>query len=266
MFCRRRKAFTLIELLVVIAIIAILASLLFPVFARAKASTYKVQCLSNSRQIGLAEAIYCDDNDERIVPVVTSIYGVPYSDNRDIWYSKLAPYIKNGRPAASASNQDFSNSIFKCHTDSSLSDPANISYGINYFYVANRDAPGDDDAALSPPLSFTLFEQPASTVIFGESLGQQGHISPPFFDSWWDGMSVQNPATNNSPAATWEKPQRHDGTANYSFIDGHAKSQKQPEIYPVSVDGSAECIAAHKYFRAFPGQPEPLWSGCNLYP
>ena len=59
------KAFTLIELLVVIAIIAILAAILFPVFAQAKAAAKKVSCVSNLRQIGMAAIMYADDNDEQ---------------------------------------------------------------------------------------------------------------------------------------------------------------------------------------------------------
>ena len=62
--CTHRKAFTLIELLVVIAIIAILAAILFPVFARAREQARKVTCISNCRQIGTALAMYVQDYDE----------------------------------------------------------------------------------------------------------------------------------------------------------------------------------------------------------
>src|SRR4051812_19297944 len=61
---KRPRGFTLIELLVVIAIIAILAALLFPVFARAKASARQTSCLSNLKQLGLGQILYADDFDE----------------------------------------------------------------------------------------------------------------------------------------------------------------------------------------------------------
>src|SRR5579859_8227041 len=79
-----RRGFTLIELLVVIAIIAILAAILFPVFAQAKLQAKKTQTLSNVKQIGLAHFMYCNDSDDE-----TPSLGVgDYTD-------KLYPYIKN---------------------------------------------------------------------------------------------------------------------------------------------------------------------------
>jgi len=65
---RTRKGFTLIELLVVIAIIAILAAILFPVFARAREKARSSSCLSNTKQIVLAILMYAQDYDERMVP------------------------------------------------------------------------------------------------------------------------------------------------------------------------------------------------------
>src|SRR5205809_6842541 len=85
---KRRSGFTLIELLVVIAIIAILAAILFPVFAQARATARKAACASNLRQIGLAFTLYAQDYDELLVPHWIDKTGI--SD----WKPLLDPYIK----------------------------------------------------------------------------------------------------------------------------------------------------------------------------
>jgi len=97
-----RKAFTLIELLVVIAIIAILAAILFPVFAQAKAAAKTTVTLSNLKQIGLAGQMYLNDSDDVVHP---HEFNVPTTDpgNGNLWspsgkagwYEMLKPYIKN---------------------------------------------------------------------------------------------------------------------------------------------------------------------------
>ncbi|HEY0868113.1 MAG TPA: prepilin-type N-terminal cleavage/methylation domain-containing protein [Fimbriimonas sp.] len=92
-----RKAFTLIELLVVIAIIAILAAILFPVFAQAKAAAKKTQCLSNSKQYGLGFLMYAGDNDDSapLVQWTNSYDADPARTDRDQAVGNLVqPYIK----------------------------------------------------------------------------------------------------------------------------------------------------------------------------
>jgi len=103
-----KRAFTLIELLVVIAIIAILAAILFPVFAQAKEAAKKTQCLSNTNQIGKAIQLYATDYDDQICPwwecSVDPISGAncvaPWTGNNKqpvrIWTGRLQPYIKAG--------------------------------------------------------------------------------------------------------------------------------------------------------------------------
>ena len=98
-----RRGFTLIELLVVIAIIAILAAILFPVFAQARESARKTQCLSNSRQTGTAIQMYAQDYDEAIVPWYIS--GGAYAGQplwERFWVGQLQPYTKTevNRPPA----------------------------------------------------------------------------------------------------------------------------------------------------------------------
>src|SRR5690348_5806736 len=87
----RRGGFTLIELLVVIAIIAILAAILFPVFAQAREKARTATCLSNLRQIGLANQMYLQDYDERF-PFAGRDW--PQAAFVDVW-NCLGPYIKN---------------------------------------------------------------------------------------------------------------------------------------------------------------------------
>src|ERR1700758_704620 len=91
----KKRAFTLIELLVVIAIIAILAAILFPVFAQAKLAAKKTTDLSNLKQIGLGALMYCSDYDD-FFP--RNDYLVP---DRAIWAGfsyreAIGPYVKNG--------------------------------------------------------------------------------------------------------------------------------------------------------------------------
>src|SRR5687768_16656834 len=89
---QRRLGFTLIELLVVIAIIAILAAILFPVFAQAREKARQTSCLSNMKQLGLAFLSYTQDYDEM---AIRTFYGPSPSNTRCSWPVFTQPYIKN---------------------------------------------------------------------------------------------------------------------------------------------------------------------------
>jgi len=106
MTTRNKKAFTLIELLVVIAIIAILAAILFPVFAQAKASAKNIASVSNAKQIGLAGLMYSGDVDDQILPSYTLVAstwesaGAGATTPVSFWSDLIQPYLKSGAVTA----------------------------------------------------------------------------------------------------------------------------------------------------------------------
>ncbi|MFP3902987.1 MAG: DUF1559 domain-containing protein, partial [Armatimonadota bacterium] len=91
----RGRGFTLIELLVVIAIIAILAAILFPVFARAREKARQTACLSNVKQLGLAMHMYIQDYDEKFPGRAATTHYPPWDHPWSYWYKVIEPYVKN---------------------------------------------------------------------------------------------------------------------------------------------------------------------------
>ncbi len=108
-----KRGFTLIELLVVIAIIAILAAILFPVFARAREKARQTSCLSNLKEIGLANLMYAQDYDETLGSWrITVPAGTPNAETGDgtprlYWYWTLQPYLKNAQILVCPSSKPF---------------------------------------------------------------------------------------------------------------------------------------------------------------
>ncbi len=137
---RPRRAFTLIELLVVIAIIALLAAILFPVFARARENARKTSCLNNMRQIGLGLLAYTQDYDETLVadwfgPDTGPTDPENTGQRRYKWMDAIYPYVKNEQ-VFNCPSQTFSGSIGRYRYFANIATPSTNygSYVINHSY------------------------------------------------------------------------------------------------------------------------------------
>jgi prepilin-type N-terminal cleavage/methylation domain-containing protein/prepilin-type processing-associated H-X9-DG protein len=223
----RASAFTLIELLVVIAIIAVLAAILFPVFAQAREKGRQTTCLSNMKQMGLAFGQYltdfdsqyptCDNDKAKISgeppdPETPDADGPPEHD----WHIVLQPYVKNF-------------GVLRCPSDGSVApaDPRNPDLDVRKEYVSSYTVNGWSeyelkDADISRPSSWVL-------------LAERNNVARPpktwwMFYWWtWQGSSPKvfppTATPDPSPAAAEDiAVKRHTDQANWLYGDGHVRS------------------------------------------
>ncbi|HIE52981.1 MAG TPA: type II secretion system protein, partial [Armatimonadetes bacterium] len=151
---KRHLGFTLIELLVVIAIITILASILFPVFGRAREKARQTACASNLRQIGTAIAIYAQDSDGHLPPFAAGY--PPY----DFWWEVTAPYTTSHQILICPSQED--------------PQPA-VRYGANVYHVFM-----DLTAGALTTMSLSGFSRTAEVVALADSTNRNALGVPTF--------------------------------------------------------------------------------------
>jgi prepilin-type N-terminal cleavage/methylation domain-containing protein/prepilin-type processing-associated H-X9-DG protein len=247
----KNKAFTLIELLVVIAIIAILAAILFPVFAQAKLAAKKTASLSNTKQVGLAEIMYQGDYDDYFVLSGNATYtkGGPSFLKQLAAKTALSstfltlPYIKSlglfVDPAVGDSHGFFGSGSASIQYNQELFGM----YGYNYLFLSPWYACVSSEARSS-----SQAVQPASTVMYATSQnfynnqtegwyaanppGAWPIIAPsplaciwygnslPFFDGNWAANPDLPQYGKYSASTRADKPY---GGANVVWVDGHAK-------------------------------------------
>jgi prepilin-type N-terminal cleavage/methylation domain-containing protein/prepilin-type processing-associated H-X9-DG protein len=218
----KRTGFTLIELLVVIAIIAILAAILFPVFARARAAARKTQCISNMKQLSLAILSYAQDYDEKLPiggyqgtdnVVGTSWDGWPIVDRRG-WRYTIQPYIKNTGVYLCPEYQRENEPLWYACCNNVAFDwsvPIRRSYAGCHNWAHPGFAPtGRKLAEITRPATILmLLESDFEYCDMGTWTMDYG---PNSWHSWYD--------------ASLGPYGHHGGTSDWSFMDGHVKAIK----------------------------------------
>ncbi|HZT42896.1 MAG TPA: DUF1559 domain-containing protein [Chthonomonadaceae bacterium] len=255
---RRRSAFTLIELLVVIAIIAILAAILFPVFAQAREKARAISCLSNMKQITLGALMYLQDYDETLNGPAVKSDGCgqrPASQYSNLWWGArwvtwpemLEPYIKNVDIFTCPDRRDQPYFGYSINVNSSNDDyPGSPTPPGNWFdgNGSCQPVPGQSSVALAQLVA------PSTTIWFNDSV-------PGYFqdgiNTWKnqeiDANSGGDPTlqidgsetiaqlyitggalANYDPKMPVQDPSRHSQGVNFTWCDGHAKYMKPSSI------------------------------------
>ncbi len=214
----RVSGFTLIELLVVIAIIAILAAILFPVFARARGNARKAKCQSNLKQIALGTIMYAGDYDDTF-PLM---YPEPYN-YAQVWSYFVKPYIAGKKTIDT-------DEIFKCPDVKGYQDnTAYVAYGISRYAICGNPpyTPSDN---MQRPAFMAEIAQPAKTILIAEANYQHTSDAPLTYRGWYT-VTVGNVAGRHNLNGPDE---RMDGMANVAFVDGHVKiySAKKLNTWP----------------------------------
>ncbi|MBU0607894.1 MAG: DUF1559 domain-containing protein [Armatimonadetes bacterium] len=186
-----RRGFTLIELLVVIAIIAILAAILFPVFAKAREKARQTACLSNLKQIGLGMLQYVQDYDETLPHLYKDVGATRYW-----WFNDIQPYIKNYQ-------------LFKCPSMKGTYWGGSYGYALPMLHIwleggqAQRKLP--------------VFTRPSEILMTIDSEWAWTHYCPSC-NAAGDACCTVGCRPPYSPA-----DEQHNGGGNCAFMDGHAK-------------------------------------------
>jgi prepilin-type N-terminal cleavage/methylation domain-containing protein/prepilin-type processing-associated H-X9-DG protein len=228
---KKNLGFTLIELLVVIAIIAILAAILFPVFAKVREKARQTQCLSNEKQIGLAFMQYVNDYDEHL-PAAWDVNRVPSIN----WGQEVYPYVKSLQ-------------VYVCPSNTTASGYGLMSYGAgldpkipaSYAMNANLGFLNGGQPNYGPYKSIASINEPAGKILVTESHFNDAMTNWP--DWWLCGGSACSAATATTAPMYNAVFAGHIGHMNVIYCDGHAKSMNPITLVsPVSQFGQLDAF------------------------
>jgi prepilin-type N-terminal cleavage/methylation domain-containing protein len=250
--CPQQQGFTLIELLVVIAIIAILAAILFPVFAQARDKARQTTCLSNCKQIGLGLMMYAQDYDETFPASRHASSGCNGGSYFDAWNKVIQPYIKNEQIFACPA--DFTKQASERQTRSyvALAGPPNLLSGCEYLNGVMGPNWGAALAAVNAP---------AGTVCIYERWEYGSHIdTASYVHANLDGDWCRGGASRVAypRKANWfsYNPPTYDGPhamgGNLIFCDGHARWLRYDQTHTGGGPACQGAATASIFDRRYP--------------